>query len=462
MKFQYIRSSLLVLALVLFLFPIFALAKEKETVWNQTDFTFIDDDGTEISATGYGSLDKDKDKNTSITSVVPGTAFRLRFGIRVTDEDGTLIPCFEFKQGTDCTTGSWTAITPTSDTFSLRLSDNFSDGDITTNQITTGSFVPGQILDLNNPASSSTLVKNDYTEYEWSLQAAGSVAAGTTYSFRLTNNGTAFNNYDECPSLITQSESGPIPSGRGGGGARKPTTVTFSGRAFPDAKIFIVDKQAMFENVISQNVVADVNGSFEVNFVGISQGLHSFGLLIKDKDNRTTQTKFFIISVIENALVVKDILVPPTIGLLQRLVSRGQPAIVVGSASPTNIIIIEIDDIIKKEANVEKDGSYKVAVDTGILEFGTHQVRVKQVDRSQASQQKRESDYSPTNTFVVSHLTLPKTDLSGDGVVNIKDWSMFLSNWGLKDESQKKIIDFNDDGKINISDFSIFIRTIRK
>ncbi|MDD5043774.1 MAG: dockerin type I domain-containing protein, partial [Patescibacteria group bacterium] len=254
---------------------------------------------------------------------------------------------------------------------------------------------------------------------------------------------------------LSSPEPEPIPSSEG---RAKPITVAFSGRAFPNAKIFIVDKDVRFETMVNQNIVADENGTFQVNFVSVSQGLHSFGLLIKDRDNHATQTKFFNIGTLENDFIVKDILVPPTIGLPQRLVSRGETAIIAGNASPDNSVIVEIDDIIKKEANVEKDGSYKVAVDTGILEFGTHRVRVKQVDTGQ----KRESDYSPTNTLVISRLTLPKTDLNGDGAVNIKDWSMFLSNWGAKDKNQKKIIDLNDDGKIDISDFSIFIRTIKK
>lgn len=250
----------------------------------------------------------------------------------------------------------------------------------------------------------------------------------------------------------------PTPPSGGGGAAARPTTVAFSGRAFPGAKIFVVDKDVRFEKTINQNIVADENGIFQVNFVDISQGLHSFGLLIKDKDNRSTQTKFFNIDILANDLVVKDILAPPTAGLSQRLVGRGQSVLVAGSASPNNSVIIEIDDIIKKETKAEKDGSYKAAVDTGILEFGAHRVRVKQVDVGQ----KRESDYSLTNALAVSRLTLPKTDLSGDGAVDIKDWSIFLSNWGSKEESRKKIIDFNGDGKIDISDFSIFIRAIKK
>ena len=427
---------------------------EIKSILNQTNFWFRDDDGTETLATGYGSLDTGKDAN--ITNVALGAVFRLRFGIRVTRWIGILVPKLEFKQGTDCTSGSWTAITPTSDTFSLRLSENFSDGDPTTKQITNGSFVAGQILESTNPASSLNLPRNKNTEYEWSLQATSNIAAGTTYSFRLTNNGTALNNYDQCPSLTIQSESEPIQSG--GGSSTRPTTVTFSGKAFPGAKILVVDKYIKSETTVSQDLVADEEGEFSVSFIGIIQKRHSFGLLIKDKENRTTQTKFFTIDTHLDDWVVKDIFVSPTVGFLQRLVSRGQPIIIIGNASPNNSVILEMDDIIKKEVNVEKDGSYKVALETGILEFGTHLVRVKQVDTSQ----KQESDYSPTNAFVVSRLTLPKADLSGDGIVNIKDWSMFLSNWGSKDESQKKMIDFNEDGKVDISDFSIFIRAIRK
>ena len=119
---------------------------------------------------------------------------------------------------------------------------------------------------------------------------------------------------------------------------------------------------------------------------------------------------------------------------------------------------IEIDRIIKKEVKVGKDGVYKIAVDTGTLEFSPHQVRAKQTDTIL----KRESDFSPTQTFVVSQLTAPRADLSGDGRVDIRDWSVFLSRWGSKDESQKKKVDLNGDGKVNILDFSIFIRTLRK
>jgi len=430
----------------------------EEAVWNQTDFWFRDDDGDEATASGFGA--ENVSQNTNIINVPQGTNLRLRFGIRVTGFSGTLIPCLEFKQGADCATGNWTVITPTSDTFNLYLSDNFDDGDATTKQITNGSFVAGQILESTNPASSLDLAKNKNTEYEWSIEVAGDVPVSTTYSFRVSNNGTAFDNYDVCPSLTTQSGSEPEPEPEptpSGGSKVRPTTVTFSGRAFPNAKILVLDKDARLRKAISQDFVADEEGKFSVSFIGIMQSWHSFGLLIKDKENRTTQTKFFNIDTLANDLVVKDILVPPTVGFTQGVVTRGRNAVIVGYAAPENDVEIEIGDI-KKEIKAEKDGSYKAEVNTGMLEFDQHRVRVKQID----PQEKRESDFSVTKTLVVSRLASPKTDLSGDGRVDIRDWSMFLSRWESKDKSQKKIIDFNDDGEINISDFSIFIRAIKK
>jgi hypothetical protein len=329
-------------------------------------------------------------------------------------------------------------------------------------------IIKGGIMGATNKLSSDAWPTSDATttyggdsylwDENWTYADINSAKFGFAISVKKTEDGNKKPSIDWINIIVTYTlPTASDTTARGGDGVR-PTTVTFSGKAFPGAKILVVDKDVRSENIVSQDTIADEEGKFNVNFIGVLQDQHSFGLLIKDKENRTTQTKFFNIDTFANDLVVKDILMPPTTGLLQRLVSRGQPAIITGSASPNNSVVLEIDDIIKKEVNTEKDGSYKVAIDTGILEFGTHRVQVKQIDAGE----KRESDYSLKNSFVVSHLTLPKTDLSGDGIVNIKDWSIFLSNWGTKDETQKKIIDLNDDGKVDISDFSIFIRTIKK
>lgn len=428
----------------------FARAEPAEPAeWDQQKFRFRDDDGGEATATGFGA--ENVGQNTSVVNVPPGTAFRLRFAIKLTNADGSITPRLEFKEGTGCATGSWTVAVPASSVFNLQLSDNFINGATTTQQLVGGpNFIAGQILEFTNPASSLSMLKKKSTEYEWSLKTSSDIPFATTYSFRITNNGTVLNTYDQCPSLTLQAP--------GGGGEVIPTIVTFSGRAFPGAKILVVDKDVGFDKIVSQDIVTNDNGFFHISFVGILQSQHSFGLIIKDKDLRTAQTKFFNIDILAKDLVAKDFVVSPTISFINRSVARGNNAVIIGYASPESTVSLEIDGIIKEEVKAGRDGAYKAEVGTGDLDFGSHRVRAKQV----IAEDKRGSDFSPTNILVVSSLSLPKADLSGDGKVDIKDWSMFLSRWASKDKEQKKVVDLNEDGKVDISDFSIFVRSIRK
>lgn len=438
----------------------FELAEEENAVWNQQKFWFRDDDGDEITATGFGA--EDVNQNTNIINVAPGTNFRLRFSIKLTDADGSIAPQLEFKEGTDCATGSWTIITPESSVLNLQLSPNFIDAATTTQRLVGGpDFIAGQILESTNPVAFLNMLKTQSTEYEWSLKSSENIPFAATYSFRITNNGTVLDTYDQCPSLTTQlPPSPPPPSGGGGGGGARPiTTVTFSGRAFPGAKIFVIDKPVVdAARIVSQEIVAQDDGSFQTSFIDIMQSRHSFGLIVKDKEGRISQTKFFTIDVFANDLIVKDVVISPTIDFASRLVTRGNSAIIIGYASPESSVALEIDGIIKKEVKAEKDGSYRAEIATGELDFGNYRVRTKQI----ISKENRESDFSLTNTLVVSRLVLPKADLSGDGRIDIKDWSMFLFHWFSKDMEKKKIFDFNEDGKVDISDFSIFVRNIRK
>jgi hypothetical protein len=430
-------------------------------VWNQQKFIFRDDDGDEITATGFGA--ENVGQNTNIINIPQGTAFRLRFAIKLSQADGSIAPQFELKEGTNCATGDWNIITANSNNFNLWLSDNFTDSASTTQQLVDGpNFIAGQILESTNPAAALAMEKNQSTEYEWSLRASANIPFATTYSFRITNDGVSLDTYGQCPSLTIQGVPAPSPPPSGGhnreGGAARPTTVTFSGKAFPGATVRVVDKVANLEKVVSQDTVASDDGYFQTNFVGILQSQHSFGLIVKDKELRTAQTKFFNIDTLANNLTTKDIIISPTVGFANHSVTRGHSAILTGCASPGSNIIFEIDNKIKKEAKAGGDGSYKAEIDTGVLDFGPHRVRVKQV----ISKDKRESDFSPIRTFTVSRLSLPKADLSGDGKVSIKDWSIFLSRWSSKDSEKKKTIDLNRDGKVDVNDFSIFIKNMRR
>ena len=239
---------------------------------------------------------------------------------------------------------------------------------------------------------------------------------------------------------------------------RRLASITFQGKAFPEGKISIVQKSIETETITDREERTDATGFFQIRFTDLQTGAHSFGLLIKDPDGRTSQTKFFVVDVSRGDEIFKDIVAPPTVDILNGQVSRGGNLKVFGYASPSHTIRVYINDILSKEALAGRGGVYSFDIPTGALPFGQHKVRVKQINLDGG----KESDFSTERTFMVSKLTVVKADFSGDGKIDIRDWSIFLARWGAKNSLGRESIDLNSDGKIDISDFSIFIKTIRK
>lgn len=87
---------------------------------------------------------------------------------------------------------------------STYIANNASDG--TTAQLTApggknnATFVAGNISDDTNPLPVISL-NNTYTEVEWSLILANNLANNSVIEFRLTDNGTVFNNYAIFPTI---------------------------------------------------------------------------------------------------------------------------------------------------------------------------------------------------------------------------------------------------------------------
>src|SRR3990167_5435625 len=149
------------------------------------------------------------------------------------------------------------------------------------------------------------------------------------------------------------------------GEAVRPTTIIFSGKAFPGGKMFMVDKDIRYEKTVSQDTITNDDGTFYTSFIGILQGPHSFSLIIKDKEGRGSQTKFFNINTLVQDFVVKDLIIAPTVALAAYSVTRGTATVVKGYATPQSGVVAEIDGIIKKEAQAGQDGAYKLTIDTG-------------------------------------------------------------------------------------------------
>ena len=422
-------------------------------IWNQNSFWFRDDDGTEITATGFGSSDVRNNKN--IISVYENTEIRLRFSVKVTEAGGSFSPRLEFKRGSDCGPGVWRAVGQNQGDFILRQSPNFEDGDSTTRLISTGNlqnFVPGKIFDLTNPASLLELEKSQYTEYEWSIFVfEDEISFASDYVFRVTNDGQPLTYYTKCPVLTTRTPSAPTtPSG-----GISPTTISISGRAYPGAQIFLVEIGTRGYELKKKEIEVSDEGDFEIKDIGILSDFYTYSLVVKDKSGRQTQTKVYNVDLtgISSSLVVKDIFIPPTIDIVRSVVSRGDFIKVIGNTSPLVKVNIELDEDIIYETESNDKGDYQILINTAKLSTGRHNIRAKQEDLDT----KKESGFSLIKNFLVSDSVVPKVDFNIDGKITITDLSIFLSLW----RQQEDKADLNEDGKINISDLSIFLRAVK-
>ena len=193
-----------------------------------------------------------------------------------------------------------------------------------------------------------------------------------------------------------------------------------------------------------------------MTFEGVLQGYWLYGLLITDKNRKTTQTQLFNVDTLNNELTKENLVVSPTSGVLRSAVTKGDFATVLGCAVPGSKIQVYVDDKLTNGSLVAgSDGTYKLLHSTADLDFGRHTVQARQ------SYEGKTSDLSPKGAFTVSSLLAPKTDLNSDGIIDIKDWSIFLSLWNSEDASKQKPIDFNGDGIIDTKDFSVFVRNFK-
>lgn len=293
------------------------------TVWVQTDYWFRKDDGSEETASGWGPNYIAKNTAASLDSPVnfeSNRVFRLRIAIKANQANGTTTPRLEAKLAVgaadmNCASGDWFAVGAPGKRFLLWDSAQITDGAPVTRQLVSATgFVPGFIVDKNNPAPSLFLEQNQKTEYEWSFKDVGEFKPGSAYVFRATNNGASFDNYDACPVW-----NHPFVSG----GGTPPTAVTFSGKAYPGAEVIIIAKDTIREMPIKSDIVASPNGDFVINFGGVVSDVQSYGLVIKDKVGRATQSKFYNLNPKFEPIIEKDIFAPPTIGFVRSTVTRG-------------------------------------------------------------------------------------------------------------------------------------------
>jgi hypothetical protein len=306
------------------------------------------------------------------------------------------------------------------------------------NLVTSGSATGAGLVNIVNGIGTKVITDAVAETVDLSLD---DVLPPTTLIFAATHQDVIF------------SSTPPVVSGGGGGGAVTVTpTVSFSGRAFPQADIEIIALNRGGQVPVGGGATGSRSGNFNVKYNGtLPSGINSFALVVYDKNQNIAQTKIFTLGV--NDKLAKTILMAPTVDLNQDIVTKGTFMGVNGQAMPNYKIGLMVDGVKTGQGvTVDNSGNYNLTYNTYPLSLGNHTLRVRQVDP-----QGNASDYSIEKTFLVIKSFFPKADLSGDGKIDIQDWGIFMARYNSPDMKNRQSLDMNSDGKVDSVDLGIFI-----
>lgn len=295
-----------------------------------------------------------------------------------------------------------------------------------------------------------------------SYQASG-LTNGVTYDFfvdALDAQGNPIATSSEITLTPTSPTSQP-PSSQGpsGGSSFAPisayASVTFAGRAYPKSRVVITENgQTLLQTV------AGGDASFSFTLQGVTAGSHTFAVYGVDPSGmRSVPLTFAEVLPAAAATAVEGVFIAPTIAVDKATVKRGDNLIIFGHAAASSTVTISIHSAVEQfvNATTDKDGAYLFTLDTSLLEYGTHSAKSKAALRGLAS------EYGAAVAFAVGKANVAakqnqkcvSADLTGDGKVDLRDFSA-LAYWFKRPLSGKgKAADLTGDGRVDLRDFSI-------
>ncbi len=253
----------------------------------------------------------------------------------------------------------------------------------------------------------------------------------------------------------------PPPGGGGGGGGWggvPVTSVTFSGRAYPNSTITLL-KDAQ----IAATTVAGADANFTIILSGLSGGNFIFSVYSEDNKGIRSSLLTFPISVTSGATTkVGGIFIAPTLTTDKSEVRRGDNITIFGQSKPNAEITIEVnsEEVFFNKVNADEDGVYLFNFDTSFLSMKQHSTRSKAAYKGEIS------SFSKSVSFLVGVRNVARTvgavcgraDLNCDGRVNLVDFSI-TAFWHNRPLSAEFIVRererLSDDGRVSLVDFSI-------
>ncbi|HUX36013.1 MAG TPA: dockerin type I repeat-containing protein, partial [Candidatus Paceibacterota bacterium] len=348
--------------------------------------------------------------------------------------------------------------------FNVYAVDSFDTIDTSFNQdvtvTKTRSASGGGLVDIVNGTATTTIT--DLT--------AESVALGLSDT-QLTGLGAT----DSKTVVFSAASVTPTPAAPSGGGATgvpiKPNPwvdLTFSGYVYPGATISLIRKDlGLLQGPVLQTGSSNNDGSFllKVNHVTRLTG-QTYILVFADRNGQVSQTRAYNIPAGLEAFGDENTVIAPSVGFSgDSIVTKGKTIIVQGYATPKSTVRIFVDGNEAGSVVVNAlSGQYRYTLPTDNLDAGRHSVQARQIVGA------TQSDGSSQQSFTVSTLANPRLDLNGDGVIDIKDISIYLSylknlgadlgNLNTIDKNLINVLDINGDGNLNVQDLSILLRAI--
>lgn len=255
--------------------------------------------------------------------------------------------------------------------------------------------------------------------------------------------------------------SGGVGSFPGGSALLFLSSVNLSGVTSPSATVYFLK-----DGVAAGNVQADSKGSFTGSVANLERGSYTFAVYAGDSKGRKTSLITSTITVGQGSTnTISGLVLPPTLSLSTSTVDPGDIALIQGEGKPGSTVEI----LVKPEGGgalqntrtftapigalgLGSVGVWEHAINTSGFDIGTYEIRAR--IKSEGAELNPYSNIALLGVGEAPSLdTASRSDINGDGKVNLTDVSIMLSFWG----TPRSDADLNLDGTIGLADFSILL-----
>jgi len=152
--------------------------------------------------------------------------------------------------------------------------------------------------------------------------------------------------------------------------------------------------------------------------------------------------------------------IPPTIGLENNVVARGEDLSIFGQTVPEADVFVQTnnEELALTESVADLFGTWSAKLDTSDLENETFHTAGAYFETVDEGGQFISSSFGRFISFFVGagqgdEDNCERSDINDDSKVNLIDFSILLFNWGSSNANS----DINLDGTVNLIDFSIML-----